>query len=56
LKTDVASRVKEIWIGNEKQTMTTEGVVNISSISTDLLTGGSKILVLDCLNASLTQN
>ena len=28
--------------------------VNISKISTDLLTQGSKLLVLDCLNASLT--
>ena len=54
LQTEVSSRVKEIQIGGVKQTMTAEGVVNITAVSTDLLTQGSNTLVLDCLNASLT--
>ena len=54
LQTDVASRVKEIQLGGVKQTMTTEGVVNITSVSTDLLAQGKNTLIFDCLNASLT--
>ena len=54
LQTEVSSRVKEIQLGGVKQTMTAEGVVNITAVSTDLLTQGSNTLVLDCLNASLT--
>ena len=54
LQTEVASRVKEIQLGGVKQTMTAEGVVNITAVSTDLLKQGSNTLVLDCLNASLT--
>ena len=56
LQTNVASRVKEIQLGGVKQTMTSDGVVNITSISTDLLSQGKNTLVLDCLNAALTDN
>lgn len=54
LQTQVASRIKEIQLGGVKQDMTAEGVVNITAVSTDLLTQGKNVLVLDCLNASLT--
>lgn len=54
LQTAVAGRVKTIQVGGVAQTMTEDGTVNISSISTDLLVNGSNTLVLDCLNASLT--
>ena len=36
--------------------MTEAGVVNITSVSTDLLSQGSKVLILDCLNAALIDN
>lgn len=56
LNTAIAGRVKKIQIGGVDQTMSADGTVNITSVSTDLLTQGSKILVFDCLNASLTDN
>lgn len=56
LQSEVAGRVKEIQLGGVKQTMTEAGVVNITEVSTDLLKTGSNVLILDCLNASLTDN
>ena len=54
LSTNVASRVKTIQINGVTQTMSEDGTVNITEITTDILKTGSKTLVLDCLNASLT--
>ena len=54
LSNEIAARVKTIQVGGVTQTMSAEGTVNIASISTDLLVTGNKTLVLDCLNASLT--
>ena len=56
LNTAIAGRVKKIQVGGVDQAMSADGTVNITSVSTDLLTQGSKVLVLDCLNASLTDN
>ena len=56
LNTAIAGRVKKIQVGGVDQTMSADGTVNITSVSTDLLTQGSKVLVFDCLNASLTDN
>lgn len=53
IATDLAARVKTIQLGGVNQTMSADGVVNIASISTDLLVTGTNTLVLDCLNASL---
>ena len=54
LQNNVNSRVKEIQINSIKQTMTADGVVNITEITTDVLKQGNNILLLDCLNAALT--
>ena len=54
LNTAIAGRVKKIQVGGVDQVMSEDGTVNITSVSTDLLTQGSNMLVLDCLNASLT--
>lgn len=52
LQNNVSSRVKEIQINGTKQTMTADGVVNITEITTDVLRQGNNILLLDCLNAA----
>lgn len=54
LADDVATRVKTIQVGGVTQSMSADGTVNIATISTDILVTGNKTLVLDCLNASLT--
>lgn len=48
--------VSDIKVGGVKLEKDSEGAVNINSISTDLLTQGTQLLILDCLNASLTNN
>ena len=52
----MSGRFKKIQIGGVDQTMSDDGTVNITEISTDLLKQGSNMLVFDCLNASLTDN
>ena len=54
LNAAIAGRVKKIQICGIDQTMSEDGTVNITEISTDLLKQGNNMLVLDCLNASLT--
>lgn len=51
-----ANKIEVIKVGGVVQTIdNTDKSVNITEISTDLLKNGSKTLVLDCLNASLTE-
>lgn len=54
LNSAISGRVKKIQVGGIDQTMSEDGTVNITEISTDLLKQGNNMLVLDCLNASLT--
>lgn len=46
--------ISEVQVGGVALEKDENNAVNIKSISTDLLTQGSQLLVLDCLNASLT--
>ncbi len=50
------NKIEVIKVGGVVQTIdATDKSVNITEVSTDLLKNGSKTLVLDCLNAALTE-
>ena len=50
-----ANRIEVVKVGGVALEIKDKSV-DISNISTDLLTQGEKTLVLDCLNASLTKS